>query len=80
MGDKNIRAGGNRLPSSWWDIFKEQHAGGDVAGDQLELHILPLLGGLTRGLTRGESKTIPFICQGCVRAGLLQPAETQLNC
>lgn len=30
----------------------------------MELHVFPLLGGLARGLTRGKSKTIPFICWG----------------
>lgn len=24
---------GKELPSSWWDVFKEFHAGGDVAGN-----------------------------------------------
>lgn len=57
-GYENTRSGEKGMFSSWWDISKH-HIGGDGPGGQLELHHPPLLGGLARGLTRGESRASP---------------------
>lgn len=51
---------GKGMFSSWWDISKKLHTGGDGPGGQMELHRLVKLGSRTH---QRREQSIPGICQ-----------------